>query len=98
MQDVEILRVVVRENFSEAVGLVIRSFFHEDTNIKILQLVDRLVADIIEITEDLMKSDTPEHALVLMASGAQRSSARRHEGRLEHGSGSEYSGTYAKTC
>ena len=35
MQDVEILRVVVRENFSEAVGLVIRSFFHEDTNIKI---------------------------------------------------------------
>ena len=35
MQDIEILRVVVRENFSEAVGLVIRSFFHEDTNIKI---------------------------------------------------------------
>ena len=36
MQDVEILRVVVRENFSEAVGLVIRSFFHGDTKIKIL--------------------------------------------------------------
>jgi len=77
LESVEILRVVVRENLSEA-------------------LVDRLVADIVEITEGLVQSDSPAHALAQLSTS--RSSAHRSEGKLENGSGSQSSGTYAKQC
>ncbi|EJD02106.1 glutamate decarboxylase [Fomitiporia mediterranea MF3/22] len=77
LQQVDILRVVVRENFSEV-------------------LVDRLVTDIIEITEGLIKEGSAMRALA--AFGSTHSSARRGNGKLEEGSGSESSGTYAKQC
>ncbi|KAI5124067.1 hypothetical protein M0805_003894 [Coniferiporia weirii] len=77
LQNVEILRVVVRENMSEA-------------------LVDQLVSDIMEITEGLMKRDSPMHALGALTS--QSSAARRHEGKLDNDSGTGSSGTYAKQC
>ncbi|EJD02107.1 glutamate decarboxylase [Fomitiporia mediterranea MF3/22] len=77
LQNVDILRVVVRENFSEA-------------------LVDRLVTDIIELTEGLMKDDSPVHALSTL--GATHSSARRGNGKLDEDSGPKSSGTYAKQC
>ncbi|EGO03868.1 hypothetical protein SERLA73DRAFT_175556 [Serpula lacrymans var. lacrymans S7.3] len=79
LEHVQILRVVVRENMSEA-------------------LVDRLVADIVEITEDLTKRASSTHALDLLGSHSQSTSAKSHEGKMEEGSASEYSGTYAKTC
>lgn len=78
LQNVEILRVVVRENTSEA-------------------LIERLVSDIIEITEGLAKADSPLHAL----NNLSLHHGKRHEvhqGRMEEGSGSVSSGTYAKPC
>ncbi|THH04817.1 hypothetical protein EW145_g5240, partial [Phellinidium pouzarii] len=77
LEKVEILRVVVRENMSEA-------------------LVDRLIADLVEVTEGLAKADSPTHALGML--GSQTSSLRRHDGKLEEDSASQSSGTYAKQC
>lgn len=100
LQTVEILRVVVRENMSEEVS---RSFSLRKTSLTITlfflpmhQLIDRLVCDIIETTENLVKTDSPMHALSTL--GTHSSSARRHQGKLDHGSGQGDSGTYAKQC
>jgi len=60
-------------------------------------LLDRLVADIVEITEDLAKSDSALHSLASLGTKAANS-ARKHEGRMDDGSGSQSSGTYAKQC
>ncbi|KAI0807243.1 glutamate decarboxylase [Fomes fomentarius] len=76
LQDVEILRVVVRETLTAT-------------------MVDRLVADIIEIVESLTKEDSPVHALSALQS---RKTVEGHHGRLEEGSGSKSNGTYAKQC
>ncbi|KAN0105453.1 Pyridoxal phosphate-dependent transferase [Russula decolorans] len=78
---VDILRVVVKENFTEA-------------------LLDRLVCDIVEITEDLVKQDTPAHALTVLGASHAPSSHEKAHGRVgkhEMG-GSKHSGTYSKTC
>jgi len=77
LQNVEILRVVVRENMTEV-------------------LIDRLVTDIIEVTEDLAKSDSPSHALASLSQS--HSSAKKHDGHIGKGSGKASSGTYAKQC
>jgi len=77
LQNIEILRVVVRENMTEA-------------------LLDRLVTDIIEVTEDLAKSNSPMHALA--SSSDSHGSARKHDGHIGKGSGSATNGTYAKQC
>ncbi|TFK55286.1 glutamate decarboxylase [Heliocybe sulcata] len=62
-------------------------------------LIERLVADIVEITEDLMKQDSPSHALSALSSHTpQQHKGKQHQGKLEEGSGSKPSGTYAKTC
>jgi glutamate decarboxylase len=82
LQDVQILRVVVRESMTEL-------------------LVDRLVSDIVEITENLIDKDSPFEALGKLLGGTDGKPTHHHErkeGTLDHGSGSEYSGTYAKTC
>ncbi|KDQ59469.1 hypothetical protein JAAARDRAFT_174798 [Jaapia argillacea MUCL 33604] len=79
LQQVQILRVVVRESFTEV-------------------LVDRLVSDIVEVTEDLMKQDSPSHALNALAAHHHNNNTKKHEGQLEEGSGSKSSGTYAKQC
>ncbi|OBZ75863.1 Glutamate decarboxylase 5 [Grifola frondosa] len=76
LQNVEILRVVVRENLSAV-------------------MVDRLVADIIEVVESLAKQDSPMHALNMLQS---RLTVEGHHGTLDPGSGSKPSGTYAKPC
>jgi len=60
-------------------------------------LIERLVADIIEITESLAKQDTPIHALGVLAHGhGNRHEVRR--GSLDENSGSKSTGTYAKQC
>jgi len=62
-------------------------------------LIDQLVADIIEITEDLAKENSSAHGLATL--GQDRHHRQTHErsvGRLEEGEGSTSSGTYAKTC
>ncbi|KAI0083973.1 glutamate decarboxylase [Irpex rosettiformis] len=76
LQNIEILRVVVRENLTAV-------------------MVDRLVADIVEIVEDLANADTPAHAL---SSLQARGTSEHHNGRLPAGSGSAYNGTYSKQC
>src|ERR1700761_1808242 len=80
LQQVEILRVVVRENMTEV-------------------LIDQLVTDLMEITEELMKADSPVHALNALGHGHASSSKTEHKhGKLEKGEGSASSGTYAKQC
>jgi len=83
LSQVDILRVVVKENFTEA-------------------LLDRLVADIIEITEDLTNQSSSAHALsTLSRHHGSVSSHERAHGRVEQhevGVDSERSGTYAKPC
>ncbi|KAI0674361.1 glutamate decarboxylase [Trametes maxima] len=76
LQNVEILRVVVRENMSAV-------------------MVDRLVADILEVVDGLAKEDTPMRALAVLHG---RKTVENHHGRLEEGSGSIPSGTYSRQC
>lgn len=45
--------------------------------------------------ESLQKADSPVHALSALQS---RKTVEGHHGRLEEGSGSQSSGTYAKQC
>jgi len=60
-------------------------------------LIERLLADIIDITESLAKADTPAHALNVLAQGhGERHELRR--GTLDGDSGNKSSGTYAKQC
>jgi len=81
LSQIDILRVVVKDNFTEA-------------------LLDRLVADVVEITEDLIKEDSPTHALSTL--GKRHSTPSSHEkvhGRVERQDGAlEHSGTYTKPC
>jgi len=80
LSDVDILRVVVKENCTEA-------------------LVDRLVCDIVEIVEDLVKKDSPTHALAILGEhSVTPSSHEKVHGRLEKVEGQKPSGTYSKTC
>jgi glutamate decarboxylase len=61
-------------------------------------LIDRLVADLMEITESLTDSASPMHALGSVGSKKPENKHEKHEGRLDHESGSASSGTYAKAC
>ncbi|TDL27212.1 glutamate decarboxylase [Rickenella mellea] len=79
LETIEILRVVVRENMSEA-------------------LVDRLVCDLVEITESLTKMDSPTHALGLLAEHHSAAAAKHSASKMDHGSASASTGTYAKQC
>ncbi|KDQ33636.1 hypothetical protein PLEOSDRAFT_42493, partial [Pleurotus ostreatus PC15] len=60
-------------------------------------LIDRLVADLMEITESLSSKDSPAHGLSILE-GLHRKKGEHREGKLEEGAGSESSGTYAKQC
>jgi glutamate decarboxylase len=79
LDKIEILRVVVRENMTEA-------------------LIDRLVCDIVEITEDLTKKDSGTHALAVLGTKTGKSSIHKSDGHLGEDQGSQTSGTYAKQC
>ncbi|OCH95645.1 glutamate decarboxylase [Obba rivulosa] len=76
LENIEILRVVVRENLSA-------------------EMIDRLVADLLEVAQSLAKQDSPVHALNNLE---HRSTTEGHHGKLEEGSGSQSNGTYAKQC
>jgi len=58
-------------------------------------LVDQLVGDLMEITENLVEKESSAHTLSSLGSHLKH---EQKEGKLDHGSGSEPSGTYAKTC
>ncbi|KAK7043692.1 glutamate decarboxylase gad1 [Paramarasmius palmivorus] len=60
-------------------------------------LIDRLVADLVEVTEQLMKTDSSVHALNSLGN-AHSSRPEAVHGRMEKGEGSKPSGTYAKQC
>jgi glutamate decarboxylase len=81
LENVPILRVVVRETLSEV-------------------LIDRLVSDIISVTEDLASKSSPEHALNLLGAHID---AKKHEHAHSkpdqpEGNNTESSGTYARPC
>ncbi|KAF9792428.1 glutamate decarboxylase [Thelephora terrestris] len=62
-------------------------------------LIERLVTDLIDITESLAKADSPTHALNALSNS--QGQGKRHEishGKLDEDSGSKSSGTYAKQC
>ncbi|KAJ7063082.1 glutamate decarboxylase [Mycena amicta] len=62
-------------------------------------LLERLVNDIIDITEGLLKKDSSTHALDVLGSAQSKQHSHEHShGKLPDGHGSESSGTYAKTC
>ncbi|KAG2146946.1 pyridoxal phosphate-dependent transferase [Suillus bovinus] len=77
LEQVEILRVVIREHATES-------------------LVDRLLEDIIEVTEDLIKEESPTNTLTLL--GKHSHKRPNSAGKMDEGSASEYSGTYSKQC
>ncbi|KAJ6513906.1 glutamate decarboxylase [Mycena vitilis] len=62
------------------------------------ELVERLVNDLIEVTEDLVKRDSPMHALDALGSAQSMQHHEKAHGKLDDGHGSASSGTYAKTC
>lgn len=47
----------------------------------------------IEITQDLIKQESPTNALTLLGKHS-----RDNVGKMDEGSGSKYSGTYSKQC
>ncbi|KAG1826756.1 pyridoxal phosphate-dependent transferase [Suillus subaureus] len=77
LEQVQILRVVVKENMTEA-------------------LVDRLLEDLVEVTEDLIKQESPTNALNLLGNHSRKT--RDNAGKMDEDSGSAYSGTYSKPC
>ncbi|KAG1883195.1 pyridoxal phosphate-dependent transferase [Suillus subluteus] len=77
LEQVQILRVVVKENMTES-------------------LVDRLLEDIVEVTQDLIKQESPTNALNLLGNHSRKN--RDNGGKMDEGSASGYSGTYSKPC
>lgn len=86
---------------SEAVSQTLRHTYKPNCVVS-LQLIDRLVSDLIDVTEDLAKRDSPTHALDIL--GSHQGKSNQNHGTLDHKSGSgntkdgSNSGTYAKTC
>ncbi|KAG2034233.1 glutamate decarboxylase [Suillus americanus] len=70
LEQVQILRVVVKENMTES-------------------LVDRLLEDIVDVTQDLIKQESPTNALTLLGNHSRKN--RDNSGKMDEGSGSEYS-------
>ncbi|TFL06848.1 glutamate decarboxylase [Pterulicium gracile] len=61
-------------------------------------LIDRLVADIIDVTEELITQDSPMHALSTLSSGKKSKSGEHQEGNMHEMEASKPSGTWAKPC
>jgi len=61
-------------------------------------LIDRLVGDLVEITQDLVSKSSSAHALDVLGQQSRHQSSHHNVGKLEEGSGSKSSGTYAKQC
>ncbi|KAI6006030.1 pyridoxal phosphate-dependent transferase [Pisolithus albus] len=61
-------------------------------------LIDRLFADIVEVTEDLIDRGSSAHALDTLGKHHEKKTDHANLGRMEKGSGAQSSGTYAKQC
>jgi len=61
-------------------------------------LIERLVNDLMEITEDLVKRDSPMHALDALGSAQTAKHHEKEHGKMDQGHASASNGTYAKTC
>jgi glutamate decarboxylase len=61
-------------------------------------LVDKLIEDIIEITEQLEKAGSSTHALGILGHAQTQRHHEHPESTFKKGSGSKSSGTYAKAC
>jgi glutamate decarboxylase len=59
------------------------------------ELIDRLVSDIVELTEGLQTSGSNEHTLAMLGTDSKSSSK---VGKHDAGTGSASNGTYAKQC
>ncbi|KAH0830488.1 glutamate decarboxylase [Lanmaoa asiatica] len=64
-------------------------------SVQILRLIDRLLGDIVEVTEDLIDRASSAHALDILGKGYHKKAS---VGQLDSGSGSQPSGTFAKPC
>jgi glutamate decarboxylase len=63
------------------------------------ELIDKLLADIIDIVEDLIKRDSPSHALNILGHHQAKNHQDYHSPDLKKGGKhDEPSGTYAKPC
>jgi len=62
--------------------------------------LDRLLCDIVEITEDLTNQDSSAYALATLSKGHAPSSHEKAHGRVEEHEveGTSRSGVYSKTC
>ncbi|KAG6861714.1 hypothetical protein C0995_012718 [Termitomyces sp. Mi166 len=90
LEQVETLRVVVRENMTEVLVDRLVADLHRIILIREAQM---------EVTEALIQSGSPSHSLSMLDKvGQRRSKVEQHAGSLEEGSGDKSSGTYARTC
>ncbi|KAF9036705.1 glutamate decarboxylase [Panaeolus papilionaceus] len=80
VDNIDILRIVVRENVTEV-------------------LLDKIIEDIISITEELVASDSPSHALSTLGQKAQtRDKHEVPQSQFAEGEGSGYTGTFSRPC
>jgi len=62
-------------------------------------LIDQLLSDIVEITEQLAKSGSPEHGLNMLSINQSRRSKHEHESsKLKNDEDSNYNGSYSRVC
>ncbi|KAE9406443.1 glutamate decarboxylase [Gymnopus androsaceus JB14] len=98
LEQIEILRVVVRENMTEVVSHshVLQYFFQADC-FPSLSISLSLISW--KSLRTSTKADSPTHALNALGHGHSGQSKTEHShGKLEKGDGSKPSGTYAKQC
>ncbi|KAF5331067.1 hypothetical protein D9619_005931 [Psilocybe cf. subviscida] len=79
LEQIEILRVVVRENMAET-------------------LIDQLMADLVEIVQQLIDAGSSVHALNAVGHMQRPRKHEHDQSNLKQGEGSRPSGTYARTC
>ena len=96
---IDILRVVVKENFTEALldRLVCDIVC---TRIPYFHCPHSTNGRQVEITEDLIEQDSPVHALTTLGKSHAVSSHEKAHGRVEEHEvdGQNQSGVYSKTC
>lgn len=96
LENIEILRVVVRENVSAVlIDRLVTDIVSTTFDLFLIFLIF-IVAVQLEIAEFIADAKSPIHALTELGQGVQ--SVERTHGKLEPGSGSQSSGTYAKQC
>ncbi|KAF9483776.1 glutamate decarboxylase [Pholiota conissans] len=61
-------------------------------------LIDMLITDLIEVTEELVSAGSSMHVLSALGRVQKPRKHEHHDGRLHEGEGSVSSGTYARTC